>query len=64
MSVEIRTVGGTLEPGAPKVLFEPHPLPTFYDVSAGGERFLMVSSGVEQSPPITLLQNWNAGVKK
>ena len=64
MSVEIGASGATLEPGVPKVLFEPHPLPTFYDATADGQRFLMVSSGVEQSPPITLLQNWTAAIKK
>jgi Tol biopolymer transport system component/predicted Ser/Thr protein kinase len=64
MSVEMRASGATLEPGAPKMLFEPHPLPNFFDAAADGERFLMISSGVEQSPPITLLQNWTAGIKK
>ena len=64
MSVEIQASGATLEPGVPKVLFEPHPLPTFYDAAADGQRFLMVSSGVEQSPPITLLQNWSAAIGK
>jgi hypothetical protein len=64
MSVEIQASGAALEAGAPKVLFEPHPLPTFYDAAADGQRFLMVSSGIEQSPPITLLQNWTAEIKK
>ncbi len=64
MSAEIRASGATLDPGVPKVLFEPHPLPTFYDAAADGQRFLVVSSGVEQSPPITLVQNWSAGIKK
>ena len=64
MSVEIRASGATLEPGAPNVLFEPHPLPSLYDAAADGQRFLMISSGVEQSPPITLAQNWEAGLKK
>ena len=64
MSVEIQASSATLEPGVPKVLFEPHPLPTFYDAAADGQRFLMVSSGVEQSPPITLLQNWSAAIGK
>jgi eukaryotic-like serine/threonine-protein kinase len=64
MSVEIRTTGATLDPGAPTVLFEPHPLPTSYDAAADGQRFLIVSSGIEQSPPITLVQNWAAGLKQ
>ena len=64
MSVEIRTSGATLDPGAPTVLFEPHPLPTAYEAAADGQRFLMVSSGIEQSPPITLVQNWATGLKQ
>jgi Tol biopolymer transport system component len=64
MSVEIRSSGGTLELGVPTVLFEPHPLPILFDTAADGQRFLIVSSGVEQSPPITLVQNWASGVKK
>jgi Tol biopolymer transport system component len=63
MSVEIKISGGALEPGAPTLLFEPHPLPTFFDAAADG-RFLVMSSGVEQSPPITLVQNWASGMKK
>jgi Tol biopolymer transport system component/predicted Ser/Thr protein kinase len=64
MSVEVRASSATPEPGVPKLLFEPHPLPTFYDAAADGQRFLVVSSGVEQSPPITLVQNWSAGIQK
>ena len=64
MSVETRVAGATLEAGVPKVLFEPHPLPTSYESAADGQRFLMVSSGVEQSPPITLVQNWAAESKR
>ena len=64
MSVEMESSGGALEPGIPKVLFEPHPLPTRFDAAPDGQRFLMVSSGVEQSPPITLVQNWTADIKK
>ena len=63
MSVEFRGSGASVEPGVPTVLFEPHPLPNFFDAAADG-RFLIVSSGVEQSPPITLVQNWASGLKK
>ncbi len=64
MSVEIQTSGATLDAGVPKVLFEPHPLPSFFDVSPDGQRFLLIPSGVEQSPPMTLVQNWTAGLRK
>ena len=63
MSVEIRRSGETLEPGIPAVLFEPHPLPTFFEAAADGQRFLVMSAGVEQSPPITLVQNWASELK-
>ena len=58
MSVEMPAAGASFEPGVPKLLFEPHPLPLSYDATPDGQRFLVLSSGVEQSPPITLLQNW------
>jgi Tol biopolymer transport system component len=63
MSVEIVSSGSTLEAGKPSVLFEPHPLPAFFDTT-DGQRFLIMSSGVEQSPPITFVQNWAAETKK
>jgi Tol biopolymer transport system component len=58
MSVEIPPAGPSFEPGVPKVLFEPHPLPITYAATPDGQRFLVLSSGDEQSPPITLIQNW------
>lgn len=58
MSVEMPAPGAPFDPGVPKLLFEPHPLPITYDASPDGQRFLVLSSGVEQSPPITLIQNW------
>ncbi|HEV8118715.1 MAG TPA: protein kinase, partial [Thermoanaerobaculia bacterium] len=64
MAVEIKSSGEILEPGVPALLFEPHPLPTFFDAAADGQRFLVMSSGVEQSPPITLVQNWAPALKK
>jgi Tol biopolymer transport system component len=64
MSVEIRLSGDALEPGIPVLLFEPHPLPSIYDASADGQRFLFLPSGAEQSQPITLVQNWASGSKK
>ena len=59
MAVQISTpAGGPFEPGAPSVLFEPHPAAIAYDATPDGQRFLVLSSGVDQSPPITLIQNW------
>src|SRR5262249_14684897 len=64
MSVEIKSSGGTVEFGVPMLLFEPHPLPTFCVAATAAQRFLVMSSGAEQSPPIALAQNWAAGLKQ
>jgi dipeptidyl aminopeptidase/acylaminoacyl peptidase len=63
MSVEIRA-GTAIEASTPKKLFEPRRRALDYDVSADGQRFLVVEAGVESSPPITLIQNWAAGLKE
>ncbi len=34
------------------------------DLSADGQKFLMVDSGITSSPPLTLLQNWPAMLRK
>jgi Tol biopolymer transport system component len=58
MAVQVRSSGPSIQADAPQVLFEPHPLATAFDAAPDGQRFLVVSSGLEQSPPITLIQNW------
>ena len=76
MAVEVTTGGagsGAFKAGKPKAL----PVPSAaglamvrshqYDVSADGQRFLMRSArqeGSEASPPITVVLNWTAGLKK
>jgi Tol biopolymer transport system component len=50
--------------GAPMRLFNPHLAPVSsvsrqqYVVDPGGQRFLMITAGVEPAPPITLLLHW------
>ena len=63
MSVEL-SGGSELEVSAPKKLFQPPRRALDYDVSADGQRFLVVASGADSSPPITLIQNWADGLKK
>jgi WD40 repeat protein len=63
MAVDVRT-GDEPDVGTPRKLFEPHPRAFDYDVSSDGQRFLIVASGAESSSPITLVQNWAAGLKK
>lgn len=79
MAVPVKTAAGSLEPGAPQPLFETRvagPLldatapalgAHFYDVSADGQRFLIISSAVvrEDTPaPITVVLNWTAGLRR
>jgi serine/threonine protein kinase len=67
MSVEIRT-GTLVEAGTPQALFatslKSAPGPP-YDVSSDGQRILLNRPiGEESLPPITLVQNWTAAVKR
>ena len=65
MAVEIKS-GANFEAGAPKLLFDTHAHWGFYDVTADGQRFI-VTMPVEQAQvrsPITVVLNWQAGLKK
>jgi dipeptidyl aminopeptidase/acylaminoacyl peptidase len=67
MSVEVKTNGGRLEAGIPKLLFDaPRSRSTsMFDVSANGQKFLLVVSNEETGPrPITVVLNWQAGIKR
>jgi hypothetical protein len=58
--------GRAFEAGVPKRLFPAPPTPG-WDVSADGKRFLLAvpENGSEgASPPITVLLNWQAELKK
>jgi eukaryotic-like serine/threonine-protein kinase len=68
MSVEVKTGAGKLEAGNPKLLFDvprSRPDPAF-DVSADGQRFLLVVSSEEAgvARPITVVLNWQASIKR
>ena len=67
MAAEIAIKGAELEIGAAHPLFGLR-LPGVgyqYDVSAGGQRFLAILPTERPAPePLTLLQNWTAGLKK
>ncbi len=66
MSVEVKT-GAMFEAGVPRLLFA-SPMKRVgrpYDVSSDGQRFLInLAVGEESSRPITLIQNWTAGIKR
>ena len=74
MSVEVAAAPGAFEAGAPKALFA---APIFgsgttnttrYDVTADGKKFLINSVPAETTPgvlsPITVVLNWEAGLRK
>ena len=67
MAVDVKTSPG-FEAGAPQALFEMRLRSVVgrrYDVSADGKRFLVNATiGEVKSNPITLVQNWAAGLKK
>ncbi len=62
----------SFEPGVPVALFDAHMANSFgtltfeYDVTADGRRFLIntASGAGATSPPLTVVTNWNAGLKK
>ena len=71
MAAPITASGGTITPGTPVALFQTRVVGggtdvsggTNYDVSADG-RFLIDTVLEDAASPITLLQNWTAGLKK
>jgi Tol biopolymer transport system component len=66
MAAEVATRNGTLEVGRVQKLFDGVVSTNdyTYDVSADGQKFLVVDDGAASSRPLTLLQNWTAMLKK
>jgi eukaryotic-like serine/threonine-protein kinase len=67
MSVEVLP-GAAFEPGVPKQLFELNAARTTpgadYDVSAEGQRFLLISRQADAPSTYAVVVNWTAGLKK
>ena len=68
MAVSVTSDGATLTTGPPTALFAFRPAATIvpsYGVTRGGERFLL-SAIVETDPraPLSIVQNWTAGVRR
>src|SRR5207253_482275 len=67
MSVAVKS-GATFQADAPRALFETElafaPIRHNYSVSPDGQRFLLNAPADVASPPMTLVQNWTAGLKK
>jgi serine/threonine protein kinase/Tol biopolymer transport system component len=66
MAAKVRQNGSTLEIDTPARLFKVRTESLFpsYDVSADGQRFLVVSSSLQKQPsPLTVVVHWDNGVK-
>ena len=63
-------IGSTVEAGTPAPLFDLQPIyPPFlglwtYQPSADGQRFLVLAPSNSSIPPITVVLNWQAGIKR
>jgi Tol biopolymer transport system component len=68
MAVAIESAPGSLQPGAPRALFDigdsaPAGINSF-DVTADGQRFLLASAAGQRDTPITVILNWPQLLKK
>ena len=69
-AVPIKAVAGakpSFEAGTPTALFDVHMVHVIgfeYDVTADGKRFLITTTGSGAASPLTVVTNWQAGVKK
>lgn len=65
MAVEVATRSGAIEVGTTRSLFNASDETGGFDVSADGQRFLLLTSPEQSlSEPLTLIQNWTAVLKK
>ncbi|MCI0604208.1 protein kinase [bacterium] len=70
MAVDIKTDDGNLEAGVPKELFQPlilspfYPLGMDYDVTADGLRFIISSAVQRTTPPVNIIFNWTALLRR
>jgi len=70
MAVDIRTTSESpIEFGAPRILFQtrvnsPDPEVDQYDVTADGQRFIVITPPAETSPQFNLIVNWTSLLKK
>ena len=66
MAAEVAARNGTLEVGRVQKLFDGIVAGRgiTYDVSADGQKFLVVDDGAAAARPLTLVQNWTAALRK
>ena len=66
MAVKINTAGGKFQPSVPQALFDAQPgsaNPNF-DVSKDGRFLIPTAAGEATNVPMTVVLNWQAGLKK
>jgi eukaryotic-like serine/threonine-protein kinase len=64
-SVEVTAHGDSVELGRPQILFPTQPVgPGLFEVSADGQRFLMMQAPLQNSPSLTLIVNWLQELKQ
>jgi hypothetical protein len=61
MSVKLKVEGDSVEPSAPRELFS---VPGPYQVAQDGKRFLVLAGSESGPPPLQLVLNWPALLKK
>jgi serine/threonine protein kinase len=66
MEASIRERNAAVEVGAPQERFQANMVPgrRAYSVAPDGKRFLVVKSEQDSSPPLTLVTNWTATLKR
>ena len=70
MAAGVRVVGASFQSDNPRELFAAAPIPSVpwapYDVTADGQRFLVLqpSTGQQGPTPLTVITNWQASLKK
>ncbi|HEY1468247.1 MAG TPA: protein kinase [Candidatus Acidoferrum sp.] len=66
MSADVRTSGSKFEVGAIHTLFETRSYGIFgrYDVTADGQRFIVLYEAAQPTAAVTLVVNWDAELKK
>ena len=66
MAAEVTIKGGEIQTGEVRPLFGPLSIGNGYqyDVSADGQRILAITPRQSVSEPLTIVQNWPAGLKK
>jgi len=64
-SVEVTAHGDSVELGKPQILFPTQPVgPGLFEVTADGNRFLMIQAPVQNFSNLTLIVNWMQELKK